>query len=142
MWNLVSAAVTSAQVSPSVTLTWDQSCNTNVIGYCVYYTTNTLPAITNIITSGLDDCGNIQPSETNVYHGNWSLATAQNIIGINNVMTTVTNLSKGKTYYFFVTCKTAYLESDKSIEVSHTVPLFPTNIPPSKVRGPKVLSVQ
>lgn len=126
----------------SITLAWDASCNTNVVGYSLYYTTNTLTVpVTNVYPAYIDDCGVSMPGYTNVYKANWNLSAVKNVVGIANVTNTVTNLSRGKTYYFVVTAKSATMESDKSSEIWHTIPLFPTNVAPSKVTGVRILSI-
>ena len=140
--SLIASLCINAQ-SAGVTLAWDQCCNTNIVGYVLYYTTNTVATpVTNVFTAFLDDCGINRPGSTNVYYGNWNLATAQNVVGITNATTSVTNLVKGAKYFFVVTAKTATLESDKSNEISYTAPLFPTNVPPSKVQGVRIIAIQ
>jgi len=126
----------------SVTVGWDVSCNTNIVGYTLYYSSTSIPpAITNVVSSYTDDCGVVQPLRTNIYYGKFMTNTIA-INGRNNTSCTVSNLALGKTYYFTVTSRTLTLESDVSTEVSYTVPLFPTNVPPTRPEGFRINSVQ
>lgn len=126
----------------NVTLGWDVSCNTNIVGYILYYSSNSVPpAVTNVIAAYTDDCGVSQPLRTNIYYGK-SMTNTVAINGRNNASCTVSNLALGKTYYFTVTSRTLTLESDVSAEVSYTVPLFPANTPPTRPEGFRINSVQ
>jgi len=89
-----SAAITNAQ--SRVTLAWDPSPGTNVIGnYRVYYG----------VASG-------------VYTNSQSAGTAMTL--------TITNLIRGATYWFAATAtSTNGLESDYSSQVSATIPAPP-----------------
>lgn len=105
----------------SARLKWSPSCNTNVVQYTVFYTTNRLlTPITNIGPASVDECGDQRPAYTNVFYGNYNFTNIFVVKGYTNDSVIITNLVRGATYYFTVTCSTSFFESDRSKEVTYT----------------------
>lgn len=129
--------------SSGAILQWDPVCNTNVLQYNFYFTTNkfTVPQ-TNVFSAYVDDCGVNRPVSTNVYFGSYSPTNFIALAGRTNTTLSLTNLTKGVTYYFYVTCRSLFFESEKSSEVSFQIPMYSVNSVPSKVNGIKVLLIQ
>lgn len=141
---LISTVCAFAQATNTakVSLAWDGNCDVQVTRYGVYFTTNKLSVPrTNVIPAYIDDCGTNRPTATNIYNGSYST----NVVfseGRTNTTATVTNLTRGATYYFIVRSRNAAgLESDDSNEVGFTVPLFPTNSVPTKPEGFRIMLV-
>lgn len=143
---LISTVCAFAQVTntnPKVNLAWDGNCDVQVTSYGVYFTTNKLSVPrTNVIAAYVDDCGTNRPTATNIYYGSYSSTNVVISQGRTNTTATVTNLTRGATYYFIVRSRNSFgLESDDSNEVGFTVPTVPTNLPPTKVEGFRILLI-
>lgn len=101
---LTLSAATVTNPPASVWVTWDPSPDASVRGYYVWTATNSLALATNFVKT---------PAGT-------------------NCVATVTNMVRGKTYFFVVTATNqSGLESDFSNEVQYTVPSPP---PPPTLR--------
>lgn len=135
---LVLCVLSGLSETYSAKIKWIPSCNSNVIQYTVFYTTNKLEIpITNIIPSLVDECNFQRPSYTNVYYGKYDLTNIANVNGYTNSECVITNLIRGVRYYFTVTCNTFAFQSLRSKEVTH---MSSTNISKSKVNGLSVIS--
>jgi len=125
----------------SVTLAWDGNCDTNVIGYTLYYGGPATSIKTNIIRAYTNDCGIFIPNKTNLYFGVYT--NTLEINGRTNNMCTVSNLTAGGQYYFTITSRSRDgLESDYANEVGY---LIPTNLPsgmPSAVLNFRIIKIE
>ncbi len=110
--------------SATVTVEWDKSCDTNVVGYYVKWGYTTKSFIrTNVCFSYTDDCGNYHPSVTNYYRGIYTNNVF--VSGYTNTTCTISNLLNGVEYAFVCTKTNKFnLESDLSEEV--TIGLLPS----------------
>lgn len=97
----------------TVSLQWDANSEPDIAGYKVYYGTN-----------------------SGVYFASIDVG--------NTTTTTVGNLKEGVTYYFAATAyNTSRLESDRSNEVSYTVPIIdPVPVDPVPTKPSKVPNVK
>ena len=94
--------ITLNAVGYSLTLGWNGTCDTNVIGYKLYYDSS-IGTNDMITIGGIDSCGRTYPSYTN------TLTSYSNnivIVGIANTSYSVSNLVPGLTYSFALTCFT------------------------------------
>ena len=115
----------AALSAASVRLGWDANCNTNVLGYNLYWgsATNSTLRVVNAYT---DDCGIFHAATTNVFFGAYTNSIS--IMGRTNTTGVISNLVARTTYNFAVTSKDGTgLESDFSNEVTYTVPNPTTN---------------
>lgn len=107
----------------SVKVTWDASCNQNVIKYTVLYTSNTLtvPQV-EFHKAETNECGVSYPAITNTFYGFYT--NSIDVMGVTNIVCQITNLVRGVTYYFTVKCSDIYgLESERATEIKYTVPM-------------------
>jgi hypothetical protein len=125
----------------SVKLAWDVSCETNVVKYVFFYTTNILTTPeTEVEIGATNECGVYYPTTTNIFYGHYT--NSIDIIGRTNTMCIISNLIAGSKYYFTIKCVNNYgLESFRAGELSYIVPNT-TNVLPTKVGGLTIISFE
>lgn len=125
----------------SVGLQWSMNCESNVVKYILYYTTNVLATPETVIAlGGTNECGEFRLGSTNIFYGNYT--NMVDIIGRTNTICNVTNLVADIRYYFtIVAVNNAGLESLRAKEISHVILTSTNDIPlPAPVKGLNVIS--
>lgn len=104
----------------SVTLAWDNNCDSNAIGTKIYWSASQTPTMTNVVAASTNYCGDVQEAMTNVFYGAY---TNQLVVPDRGTTATVSNLVRGQFYSFYATAYSASgLESDPSNVVTFTIP--------------------
>jgi hypothetical protein len=126
----------------NVRLQWDMSCDSNVVKYVMYYTTNVLSTPETIIyPGGTNSCGEFDPRSTNIFFGRYSTMTE--VLGRTNTICSLSNLVVGVKYYFAVSAVNHVgLESVRSREISHIISESTNSISTNRVGGLVVLSYE
>jgi hypothetical protein len=114
--SLIIVFVTSL-FAATVTLSWNNTCDTNIVGYYIKWGyVSPFVIKTNIRAAYIDDCNRSRPAETNYYRGIYT--NAMFVSGYTNTTCTISNLLNGIAYAFVATrTNNIGLESDVSEEV-------------------------
>lgn len=126
----------------SVRLQWDMNCESNVVKYILYYTTNVLTTPeTEIDRGGTNECGKFYPPSTNIFYGQYS--TLVEVLGRTNTNCHLSNLVTDVKYYFTIAAaNNSGLQSLRSAEISHIIPKSTNSVATNKVGGLTVISFQ
>lgn len=137
---LIICILTPSIFAAKLTVSWNASCDTNVVGHWVKWGWIGTTIRTNIRPAYVDDCGRFQETKTNLYRGIYTNAVF--IPGYTNNTYVANNLLNNMAYAFVVTrTNNAGDESDLSIEVIGVVPPE-TNGLPSAVQQFKITKVE
>ena len=136
---LVTALIPSL-FAASLTVSWDGSCDTNVLGHWIKWGYVSSNSRTNLRFAYTDDCGSLRPMETNLYRGIYTNAVF--LPGRTNTTYVINNLLGGTAYA--ITCTRTNrdgMESDFSEEVIGITPASANNRP-SAVQGFQILKAE
>lgn len=127
----------------TITLAWDVSCDTNVVGYILLYGSVGSPYRTNIVQTYTNSCNVVIQTSTNVYFGQYNITNRIIINGRTNASCTISNLVCGIPYSFVARAYDSFmLESDDSPELLYMIPIPVTNSVPSPPENFRIIDGQ